>query len=169
MKQILWFIKTYFTFVILFGFQKPFFMILEKASATQPIDNIWSEMPTVMWYGLSLDLSMAGYLTALPGLLLIAMIWFRKEIIRPILNAYYILASFLVSITFVLNAGLYPYWNFPLDSTPLYYFFTSPKDALASLGGLYIFLALLITVLLTIAVWFALRMPHTQKRYFLRT
>ena len=57
MKQILWFIKTYFTFVILFGFQKPFFMILEKASATQPIDNIWSEMPTVMWYGLSLDLS----------------------------------------------------------------------------------------------------------------
>ena len=165
MKQILWFIKTYFTFVILFGFQKPFFMILEKASATQPIDNIWSEMPTVMWYGLSLDLSMAGYLTALPGLLLIAMIWFRKEIIRPILNAYYILASFLVSITFVLNAGLYPYWNFPLDSTPLYYFFTSPKDALASVGGLYIFLALLITVLLTIAVWFSLRMPLTQKRY----
>ena len=108
MKQILWFIKTYFTFVILFSIQKPFFMILEKASATQPIDNIWSEMPTVMWYGLSLDLSMAGYLTALPGLLLIAMIWFRKEIIRPILNAYYILASFLVSITFVLNAGLYP-------------------------------------------------------------
>ena len=60
MKQILWFIKTYFTFVILFSIQKPFFMILEKASATQPIDNIWSEMPTVMWYGLSLDLSMAG-------------------------------------------------------------------------------------------------------------
>ena len=53
MKQILWFIKTYFTFVILFSIQKPFFMILEKASATQPIDNIWSEMPTVMWYGLS--------------------------------------------------------------------------------------------------------------------
>ncbi|MUU05562.1 MAG: hypothetical protein EP150_11520 [Prevotella copri] len=26
-------------------------------------------------------------------------------------------------------------------------------------------MALLITVLLTIAVWFALRMPHTQKRY----
>lgn len=165
MKQILWFIKTYFTFVILFSIQKPFFMILEKASATQPIDNIWSEMPTVMWNGLSLDLSMAGYLTALPGLLLIAMIWFRKEIIRPILNAYFILASFMVSITFVLNAGLYPYWNFPLDSTPLYYFFTSPKDALASVGGLYIFLALLITVLLTIAVWFALRMSHTQKRY----
>ena len=49
MKQILWFIKTYFTFVILFSIQKPFFMILEKASTTQPIDNIWSEMPTVMW------------------------------------------------------------------------------------------------------------------------
>lgn len=135
MKQILWFIKTYFTFVILFSIQKPFFMILEKASATQPIDNIWSEMPTVMWYGLSLDLSMAGYLTALPGLLLTAMIWFRKEIIRPILNAYYILASFLVSITFILNAGLYPYWSFPLDSTPLYYFFTSPRMHLQVLEG----------------------------------
>ena len=51
MKQILWFIKTYFTFVILFSIQKPFFMILEKASTTQPIDNIWSEMPTVVWSG----------------------------------------------------------------------------------------------------------------------
>ena len=117
MKEILWIIKTYFTFVILFSIQKPFFMILEKASATQPIDNIWSEMPTVMWYGLSLDLSMAGYLTALPGLLLIAMIWFRKEIIRPILTANFKPQSHPVSNTLILNAGLYPYGNFPLDST----------------------------------------------------
>ena len=37
-----------------------------------------------------------------------------------------------MSFCFVLNIALYPYWNFPLDSTPLFYFFTSPADAFAS-------------------------------------
>ena len=33
MKQILWFVKTYITLVILFVLQKPLFLILEKGAA----------------------------------------------------------------------------------------------------------------------------------------
>ena len=36
MKQILWFVKTYATLVVLFVLQKPLFLILEKGAATQP-------------------------------------------------------------------------------------------------------------------------------------
>ena len=42
MKQIIWFVKTYATFVVLFVLQKPLFLFLEKGSATQPVDNIFT-------------------------------------------------------------------------------------------------------------------------------
>ena len=38
----------------------------------------------VMWHGLPLDLSLAGYLTAIPGLLLIASAWTNSSILRRI-------------------------------------------------------------------------------------
>lgn len=164
MKQILWFIKTYFTFVVLFVIQKPIFLLLEKGAATQPVDNSLSTIGSVIWHGLSLDLAMAGYLSAIPGLLLIAMIWFRKELVRPVLNAYFAFAALTVAFFFLLNLGLYPYWNFPLDSTPVFYFFSSPSDALASISFLYILGMLALVAVLTITIWFALRMPGDKKR-----
>lgn len=163
MKQVLWFIKTYVTFVVLFVLQKPLFLIMEKASATEGADHIFSDMPSVVWHGLSLDLAMAGYLTAIPGFLLIAAIWLRKELVRPVLNAYFVLAALLVSFTFVLNLGLYPYWSFPLDSTPVFYFFSSPSDAMASMSFWQFLGGLFIVAILTIACWFALRMPAAKK------
>lgn len=164
MKQVLWFIKTYVTFVVLYVLQKPLFLIVEKASATEGADHIFSDMPAVIWHGLPLDLAMAGYLSAIPGFLLIAAIWLRKDFVRPVLNFYYALAVLLVSFTFVLNLGLYPYWSFPLDSTPVFYFLSSPSDALASVSFWQVLGGLLIIALLTIAFWFALRMPAGKKR-----
>jgi len=164
MKQILWFIKTYFTFVVLFVIQKPIFLIVEKGAATQPVDLSFSTIGDTIWHGLSLDLAMAGYLSVIPGLLLIAMIWLRKELMRPVLNGYFAIASFLITFFFLLNLGLYPYWNFPLDSTPVFYFFSSPSDALASVSFLYIIGMIALVVILSIVVWFTLRMPKSEKK-----
>ena len=100
MKQILWFVKTYITLVILFVLQKPLFLILEKGAATQPVDNILIDMPAVIWHGLPLDLSMAGYLSVIPGILTIAAIWFKKELIRPIMNTYFVIASLIITCSF---------------------------------------------------------------------
>lgn len=164
MKQIKWFFKTYLTFVLLFMVQKPLFMLFTLSSVTQPVDNAFSTMLNVMWHGLTLDLSMAGYLTAIPALLLIASIWLRKEIIRPILNGYFAIAALLISFCFVLNIALYPYWNFPLDSTPLFYFFTSPADALASVSIWMDILGVVCLIACTAATWFALKMYNRKKR-----
>ena len=132
MKQILWFVKTYITLVILFVLQKPLFLILEKGAATQPVDNILTDMPAVIWHGLPLDLSMAGYLSVIPGILTIAAIWFKKELIRPIMNTYFVIASLIITCSFLVNASLYPYWKYPLDSTPR---FASIFFAAAVIGG----------------------------------
>ena len=82
MKQIAWFFKTYFTFTLLFVVQKPLFMLLTPTPAGQNIDNLFSSAFEVMWHGLPLDLSLAGYFTIIPALLLIASFWMRKEIDR---------------------------------------------------------------------------------------
>ncbi len=168
MKQIIWFVKTYATFVVLFVLQKPLFLFLEKGSATQPIDNIFTELPAVIWHGLPLDLSMAGYLSVIPGLLSIAVVWLKRDLVKPIMNIYFIIASLFITCSFVLNASLYPYWKYPLDSTPLFYFFTSPADAIASVSIWQVILSIVILIVLTIGVWFTLRMRGEKRQRYSR-
>lgn len=168
MKQIIWFVKTYATFVVLFVLQKPLFLFLEKGSATQPVDNIFTELPAVIWYGLPLDLSMAGYLSVIPGLLSIAVVWLKRDLVKPIMNIYFIIASLFITCSFLLNTSLYPYWKYPLDSTPLFYFFTSPADAIASVSIWQVILSIVILIVLTIGVWFTLRMRGEKRQQYSR-
>ncbi len=168
MKQIIWFVKTYATFVVLFVLQKPLFLFLEKDSATQPVDNIFTELPAVIWHGLPLDLSMAGYLSVIPGFLSIAVVWLKRDLVKPIMNIYFIIASLFITCSFLLNASLYPYWKYPLDSTPLFYFFTSPADAIASVSIWQVILSIVILIVLTIGVWFTLRMRGEKRQQYSR-
>lgn len=168
MKQIIWFVKTYATFVVLFVLQKPLFLFLEKGSATQPVDNIFTELPAVIWHGLPLDLSMAGYLSVIPGFLSIAVVWLKRDLVKPIMNIYFIIASLFITCSFLLNASLYPYWKYPLDSTPLFYFFTSPADAIASVSIWQVVLSIVILIVLTIGVWFTLRMRGEKRQQYSR-
>ena len=168
MKQIIWFVKTYATFVVLFVLQKPLFLFLEKGSATQPVDNIFTELPVVIWHGLPLDLSMAGYLSVIPGFLSIAVVWLKRDLVKPIMNIYFIIASLFITCSFLLNASLYPYWKYPLDSTPLFYFFTSPADAIASVSIWQVILSIVILIVLTIGVWFTLRMRGEKRQQYSR-
>ena len=168
MKQIIWFVKTYATFVVLFVLQKPLFLFLEKGSATQPVDNIFTELPAVIWHGLPLDLSMAGYLSVIPGFLSIAVVWLKRDLVKPIMNIYFIIASLFITCSFLLNASLYPYWKYPLDSTPLFYFFTSPADAIASVSIWQVILSIVILIVLTLGVWFTLRMRGEKRQQYSR-
>ena len=164
MRQIVCFFKTYITFVLLFVVQKPLFMCITHSSAAHHIDGVWSNMWAVMGHGLTLDLSMAGYLTAIPALLLIASVWIRTEIICPVLNGYFWIAATFMSLCFVLNIVLYPYWGFPLDSTPLFYFFSSPTVAFASTSIWVDLLGILAIFVCTVAFWFVLRIVGEKKR-----
>lgn len=113
-----------------------------------------SQYFNVVYHGLPLDLSMAGYLTCLPSLLLLAGIWIRKDIITSIMKSYIIMASAIISTAFAVNIGLYDYWGFPLDATPIFYFFSSPKDAMASITPVIAIIGVFAIVLLTsVTAW----------------
>ena len=97
-------------------------------SGTSPSDWL-----SVVWHGLRLDLAIAGYATLLPAVLLVLSCWTWRRPLLWVWNAYGVVAAVAVSVATVVNIGLYGYWGFPLDATPLLYLRTSPSDALASL------------------------------------
>ncbi len=86
----------------------------------------------VVVHGLPLDAAIAGYLTAIPALLLIAGVWWQGKALRYIFKGYYIFCAVLLALIFVGDLALYEFWGFRLDSTPLFYLKSSPKDAFAS-------------------------------------
>ena len=130
-ERLIGFLKTYFLFVCIFMLQKPLFMFFYQ---TLYEGASWTEWFRVIWHGLPLDLSLAGYLTAVPGLLFIGSAWGLSNLLRRIWCGYFIFVSVLLSVIFTVDLGLYEYWGFRLDATPLFYFFSSPKDAVASVS-----------------------------------
>ncbi len=132
MKQYLFrFLFTYFLFVSIFVLLKPVFIsFYPSVYGSFPLMD-WLK---VIWHGLPLDLSVAGYLTVIPGLLYIASLWMVPEAVTLVRKIYYLLVALLLSAVYVTDLLLYGYWGFRLDSTALFYFFSSPKDALASVG-----------------------------------
>lgn len=92
-----------------------------------------SEIFRIIGHGLSMDFSMAGYFTVIPAVLLcIALATGSKGIIDKIMNIYFIIASLIISLVITVDAALYGYWQFKLDSTPVFYFLSSPSAAFAS-------------------------------------
>lgn len=150
-QRIVGLIQTYVLFLILFVLQKVFFLVYyhsfyEAASFTDYLKIIWNGFP--------LDFSIAGYLTILPGLLLLASVWTVSKWLFRIWRIYSVFIAILLSVIFIVDLGLYEHWGFRLDSIPLFYFFSSPKDAMASIGALQIVGGLTAFVLSTGAlVW----------------
>ncbi len=116
---------------LIFVLQKPVFLLIYGG---------FSQVFQVMAHGLSLDLSMAGYLSAIPALvLLVSCIPLRQlqgprasRILMAVVGCWTLIAAILVALAFVANIALYGYWGFPLDSTPVFFLLSSPSAAMAS-------------------------------------
>lgn len=111
----------------------------------------------ILWHGLRLDIAVGGYLTVIPGVILTLTTWRSAGFLRMAWNVYFAITAFLCSLAYVSNLGLYKYWGFPLDSTPLLYISTSPSAALASIPvwQSLLFAAIIIVVAMGIYATFA--------------
>lgn len=93
-----------------------------------------ADVADIVWHGLRLDFAIAAYLTILPAIIIAISVWKLHRALKIMWNCYFLIVSVIVSLAFLSNIILYGYWGFPLDSTPIFYFLSSPADALAS-GG----------------------------------
>lgn len=118
----------------------------------------------VLWHGLRLDFAVAGYLTILPALMLIITLVYCGKVLRWLWYGYAAIVSFLTALAYTLNTGLYGYWGFPLDTTPLFYFTSSPADAMASMEWWMMLAAVVaivvMTVLMFVPMWAMMQMIH---------
>lgn len=135
--------RHYLGLVLVFVLQKPMFMAY--AGAFQRHYGIMDWL-RVMWHGIPIDLSVAGYLTLIPLLLIVVGIWIKSFPVKRIIQVYDAFAALLLSVIFVGDAALYPFWGFKLDASVLFYLRT-PKEAVASVSPLMVIMGILVILL----------------------
>ena len=129
MKKKIWLLVfTFLIWTLIFVLQKPVFLLVYGGM---------SQVFQVITHGLSLDLSLSGYLSVIPALvLLISSLPLRQlhstrasRILMAVVGGWTLIGALVVALAFVANIALYGYWGFPLDSTPLFFLFSSPSAA----------------------------------------
>ncbi|MEE0979793.1 MAG: LTA synthase family protein [Muribaculaceae bacterium] len=116
-----------------------------------------SQWLSVITHGAAMDMTVAGYLTVLPALLTIATVMTGFDSRGRIMSAYYWGVALLMASVQTLDLLLYGYWNFKLDTTPLFYFMTSPSAAFASASVIEMVCGVIGLALLTLLYYMVLR------------
>lgn len=129
------YIFCYLLFLLVFVLQKPLFMLFNGDLYG---GYGFAAYLRVMSHGKPLDASLAGYLSVIPGLMLIAAQWLRGRWFVVAQKLYFGVVSVLLSSIFVIDTVLYGFWGSKLDVTPFFYFMTSPEAALASVSAGYV-------------------------------
>lgn len=124
----------YLAAVLLFMAAKPCFVLAQ--SAEKRAGFVWSEMPSILWHGLPLDLATAGYASVPLWLLLGATLWARVPHLRALYRTYTGIAAIVLALVFVGDACLYNFWGTKLDGT-VWAYLAQPKGVFASLTPTY--------------------------------
>ncbi|MBR6560053.1 MAG: sulfatase-like hydrolase/transferase [Alistipes sp.] len=129
-RKILIIIAIYITSLVLMALQKPLFLIWY---AEQSAEATMAELVGVTLNGALLDSTMAGYIAAIPWLVLLAAVWIAipERVMQRILNSYFATMAFLISLIVAVDMGLFRYWGFRIDST-IFPYLATPKEAAAS-------------------------------------
>jgi phosphoglycerol transferase MdoB-like AlkP superfamily enzyme len=111
-----------------------------------------SEIFQVLYHGLPLDMSMSGYLAAIPALILIFSIWIEPKVIAKVFNVYFGIILSLVVVIAVVDLVVYPYWGFHFDST-VFLYLQKPKETFASASALEIIMGFLAAIVFSLIVY----------------
>ncbi len=151
MKQrIFLFVTVFLYFILIFLIGKTiFFLIHSSLGGDIPASALFD----VLYHGLPLDLSMSGYLTIIPALVLISSIWIRPEYIAKILNVYFIIFLAVIAIITIADITVYPHWGgFHFDST-VFLYLQKPQGVFASATFLEFVLGIVGTVAFAILLF----------------
>lgn len=150
MKNLFRLLYFYVTVIIIFALGKSIFILTNLTAFN---DTTFGEVLRVFPNGWSMDLSMAGYLSVMPGLFLSLLNLFNKKYLLILIKIWTAITSVVLTTVILLDSILYSYWQFKLDATPVFYFFSSPRSAMASAGVWQITGAILCWILLSFLIY----------------
>ena len=122
------FLKYYLFWILFFVVQKPLFMLvnIKQMGALE-----WSDWFLVSWHAFPLDLSVASYITAVFGLLVVGYYLCPKPFWARIADVYTGMILAVALMIFIGDTGVYPYWGFHLDRS-IFVYLASPQEMLAN-------------------------------------
>lgn len=137
LKTALHFIKIYLMFILVFVVLKFVFIGCYYKLYS---DISFFDFSSIILHGLKLDAAVAGYFTIIPALLLCVAQWGNFKVVDFLQKVYCACIALFISVCVIADLVLYEHWGFRLDSTPFFYFFSSPREALGSGSTLMIFI-----------------------------
>ena len=136
--------------MLLFIVAKVAFMLCNASTHPFTVGDVFD----VATHGLTLDLSTSLYCLIVPFLLSVVSLWTTGRWLRRILTAYHLLLAVVLSLAFVADTSLYPFWGFKLDASCLQYLET-PTEAMASVSSVYIVVRLVVLLLVASLIFAA--------------
>ena len=104
----------------------------------------FSELLSIVGYGLRLDLSISGYLVVIPFLLISLSVFFLQKSLQVLHKIYSYVIVLVLNTLLIIDLFLYSYWNIRLDTTFLRYLNTPDlMFASVSTAEIVLFLALI--------------------------
>ena len=143
-------VAIYAMWVIFFEVSKAFFLWLQPASLQSQVSI--TDLLNAMWHGLPLDLATAGYLTAPIWLAGEIALWFRSKYWLKAYKVYIALVSILISLIYVGDTCLYPFWNVKLDAT-IWNYLSQPQGALQSVSMTFALVVALAILFVSILIY----------------
>ena len=127
--KFLFLLAVFVATVGLLAVQKPVFLARYAWGQGFGVADWWQ----VVRHGLSLDMTVAGYITALPVLAVLLSLWvpLPARIMRRVFMGYFAVVSVVTAIVFAVDLALYEHWGFRIDTTVLIYL-SDPREAMAS-------------------------------------
>ncbi len=128
MKQrLLLFFKYYLFWIVLFQLQKLFFILVQYKLMG---DISLSDCLQVMAHAFPLDLSVASYITAVFGLLLVVSNWVNIRVIQCIIHVFTAIVLAIVVFVLIGDNSTFSFWGYHWDKS-IFTFLQSPKEVLA--------------------------------------
>lgn len=152
MKQRLFlFLKFYLFWIVFFQLQKLVFVLVQYKLMG---DITFVDCLQVMAHAFPLDLSVASYVTAVFGLLMLISNWVDIKIIRYISHTFIAIILGVALFVVIGDNGTFPFWGYHWDKS-IFSFLQSPQEVLACALWWQWILAVLLFVVAFVACGYA--------------
>ena len=131
MKNIVLFYIKYFLYWLVI---QAFFRLLLLVFYPELASQIgFGDKLLIFYHGLSLDLSLVGYIMIIPTLALLVFSGIKSSVLPEFLRIYTIVILIMLVPLSVTNLILYEYWNIPVDKS-IFDYLNTPGDMASSIN-----------------------------------
>ena len=147
-SRMIFLLKTFLWTMLVFNIAKVVFMLACHEGHIFTMADLWQ----VILHGLTLDISTALYILAVPFLLTMMSVWYKPRWMGITVKVFFGIVAFALALAFIADTSLYPFWGFKLDASCLQYLET-PTEAAASVSTGYLIARLIVLVAIAAIIY----------------